>query len=153
VQSVITSSHSPDQPDSPADRPSVGQPGTQRIAISREALLKIRSEDALLIRETDWERYVRTVRNLESQTNSWLGAGWALVGIAASFAGIALSMSAQLVTFALLALLCAIGAAGCFLAHRQVNEKRDDAAEELAAEMEDGALDRLVAMPINQPET
>lgn len=125
----------------------------QRIAISREALLKMRSEEALLIRETDWQRYVRTIRNLESQTNSWLGAGWALVGIAASFAGIALSMSAQMVTFALLALLCAIGAAGCFLAHRQVNEKRDDAAEELAAEMEDGALDRLVVMPINQPET
>lgn len=124
----------------------------QRIAISREALLKMRSEDTLLVRETDWQRYIRTIRNLEGQTNSWLGAGWALVGIAASFAGIALSMSAQLVTFALLALLCALGAAGCFLAHGQVNERREDAAEELASEMEDGALDRLVPMPIDQPE-
>jgi hypothetical protein len=145
--------HSDQQPDNPAEKPAVGQAGEQRIAISREALLKMRSEDALLIRETDWFRYIKTIRNLESQSTNWLGVAFTLIGVGASFTGIALAGSTQVVLFVSLAVACGIGATGCLLAHRQVNERRDDLAEELASEMEEGALDRLVVMPIGQPET
>jgi nitrogen fixation protein FixH len=100
-------------------------------------LLKMRQEGALVIREADWLRFIRSVRNLDGYSSNWLAAGWAMVGVAFTLAGVALTVPGYALAVGAFAALCGVGAGGCFAAHRDVNRKREDAAEELAQEMEE----------------
>jgi UPF0716 family protein affecting phage T7 exclusion len=144
--------YSDDQPEKPDKQP-VEQNGIHRFAISQEFLLRMRAEGALLIRENDWERYVKGVRTLKDGSSNWIAAAWALLGIAASLAGIALTVPGQLPTFGGFALLCAVGAAGCLIANRQVNQKHKNASDELAREMEAaGDMDRIEIIPLRPGE-
>jgi hypothetical protein len=144
--------YSEDQPEKPEKRP-VERDGTHRFAISQEFLLRMRGEGALLIRENDWKRQIKTVRNLQDGSSNWIAAGWALLGIAVSLAGIAVADSGQMLTFGGFALLCTAGAGGCFIANRQVNQKHKNAGEELAREMEEaGDMDRIEIIPLPPDE-
>jgi hypothetical protein len=151
----LTPGFSPDQqPDNPSSKRPIGQGGGERISIpiSQEMLLKMRQEGALVIREADWRRFVKTVRNLDGYSSNWLAAGWAMVGVAVTLAGVAATVSPYALVIGVVAVLCGMGAAGCFAAHRDVNRKRRDAAEELAQEMEEaGDVDRP-PMATRRPE-
>jgi len=122
--------------------------GVGRYAISQEMLIKMRREGALLVRESDMQRYIKTIRSLDGHSSNWIAAAWALIGISASLAGISVTVSGQLLMFGMFAFLCALGALGCFIADRQVNQRRKDAAEELAREMEDAEVDQVEIVPL-----
>lgn len=136
----MTPVYSDDQPDKPNKQP--GEEGT-RYAVSREIFIRMRDEDAILIRNTDMQRYITAVRELEGQSNNWIAAAWALIGITASLAVAAATVPGQLLTFAVFALLCALGGLGCFIAHRQVNQQNQEAAEKIAREMEEAPVDHV----------
>lgn len=85
------------------------------------------------------KRYIRSVGQLENSSTAWLAAAWALTGISASFAVGAATIPKQAVILGIVAVLCAVGCLGCFLAHRDVNRKRGNAAQELALEMKEAA--------------
>lgn len=89
--------------------------------------------------ESDWKRYVKSVKQLENPSTAWLSAAWAVAGISATLAVGAATIPERALVFGVIAVLCAIGCLGCFLAHRDVNRKRGNAAEELALEMKEGA--------------
>lgn len=89
--------------------------------------------------ESDWRRYVKSVEQLESPSTAWLAAAWGVAGISATLAVGAATMPERALVLGLIAMLFAIGCVGCFLAHRDVNRKRGNAAEELAFEMKKGA--------------
>ncbi len=144
--------YSEDQPEKPEKKP-VEQDGIHRFAVSQEFLFRMRGEGALLIREKDWNRYIKAVRNLQDGSSNWIAAAWALLGIAATLAGVALTISTQLWTFGGFALLCVVGAGGCFVANRQVNQKQDKVSEGLAREMEEaGDMDRIEIIPLRPGE-
>lgn len=134
-----------DQPDQPDKHP---EEGAQRYAISQQMLIKMGRDNAFLVRKSDWERYIKSVRNLDGPSSNWIAAAWALIGIAVSLAGIAVTVSGQLLMFGVFAFLCSLGAVGCFVADRQVNQRRRDAAEELAREMEEAKVDQVEIVPL-----
>jgi hypothetical protein len=149
----MTAIYADDQPEKPEKQP-VEQEGAHRFAVSQQYLLKMRREGALLIRENDWKRYIKAVQALRDRSSNWIAAAWALIGIAVSLAGIAVTVTDQLAMFGGFALLCAAGAGGCFVANRQVNQKHRSAGEELAREMEDtGDMDRIEIVPLRPGES
>jgi|GEM_PF-5474357 len=146
----MTPIYSDDQPDQPDKHP---EEGAHRYAISHEMLIKMGRDNALLVRKSDWERYIKSIRNLDGVSSNWIAAAWALIGIAVSLAGIAVTVSGQLLMFGVFAFLFGLGAAGCFVADRQVNQRRKDEAEELAREMEEAKVDQIEIVPLRSPKT
>jgi hypothetical protein len=140
-----------EQPDRPDKDPIEGG-GAHRYAVSQEMLFRMRSENALFVRKAEWRRYIKQIESLESHSSNWIAAAWALIGIAASLGGIALSVSSLLLMFGVFAILCGIGAWGCFIADRQVNRGRRNAAQELAKEMEEADLDEVEIIPLRAGE-
>jgi Flp pilus assembly protein TadB len=145
----MTPMHSPDQPDRP-DRPARPASRAERritIPVSQEMLLKMRSENAVAVREADWERFVRKLRDMDGRSNEYLAAGWAMIGVAVTLwiGVLTIPVHAYLLAFAV---ACTIVALGCFRMNRDMNGKRENVAEELAAEMEEAAdLDNLPIAP------
>jgi hypothetical protein len=147
----MTPVYSEDQPDKPDKHP-VEDEGIHRYAVPQEMLIRMRREGALLVRKNDWNRYIKSIRNLEAHSSNWIAATWALIGIAATMAGIALTIPGQLLMFGGFALLCGLGAWGCFIADKQVNRGRRDVAEELAGEMEEATVDQVEMIPLRSGE-
>lgn len=140
----MTPAYSDDQPSKSEKHP---VEGVGRYAITQEMLIKTGREGARLVRERDMQRYIKGIRNLEGRSTNWIAAAWALVGISASMAGISLTVPGQLLIFGMLAVCSALGALVCFIADRQVNQQRKDAADELAKEMEEAEVDRVEIVP------
>jgi hypothetical protein len=138
--------YSDDQPDRPNKEPGGGE--AQRYSISREMLIRMRDEDALLVRKTDMDRYIAEARSLESHTSNWVAAAWALICIATSLFVAAATVPDQFLLFGLSALFCVIGVFVCLVANRQVNRGRRDAAEKLAGEMERAPVDHVEIRPL-----
>jgi hypothetical protein len=141
--------YSDDQPDKPAKRP---DDGVQRYSVSREIFIRMRDVDALLVRKSDMERYVEEARTLKAHYSNWVAALWALLGIAASLFVAAATATGQLVLFGSSAALCLLGAFGCFIADRQVNQGRQAAAEKLARDMENAPVDLVEIRPLRSDE-
>ena len=145
--------YSDDQPGKSDESP-VEQGDVHRLAVSQEILLKMHSKNAVLVLENEYQRFIRNIHDLDAHSSNWIAAAWALVGIAASLAGIALTVSGQLVMFGGFALLCGLGAFGCFVANRQVNQKHEDVVEALAREMEEaGDMDRVEIIALRPGES
>jgi hypothetical protein len=150
----VTPIYSEDQPDK-FDKNRV-EPESVRIAVSQEILVRMRTQKAIPIRESDYRRLEKKALQLKGSTTNWIAAGWAIIGIAVSLLGIAIATSGQrAMTFGGFATLCGLGAMGCFIAHRQVNQKHRDAADSFVEEMEEvGSTDRIeiVVMPSRAEE-
>jgi hypothetical protein len=149
--------HSSDQPDKAVSKPapkSAFKAEGERLTfpIPLEVQLRMRREGAVAIRESDWLRFTRAVRNLDGRSSNYLAAAWAVVGISATMGVGAVTLPGHFVIFGVIALLCAVGSGGCFIAHHDVNRKRDDLAEELALEMEEAGMDLLPVID-SEPET
>lgn len=147
----MTPAHAEEHPDRPDQDPIEGG-GTHRYAVSQELLIRMRKEGALLVRKADWDRYVKNIDSLEQRSSNWIAAAWALIGIAVSLAGIAVTVSALLLMFGGFAILFGLGAWGCFIADRQVNQHRKNAAQELAREMEEAEVDEVEMIPLRPGE-
>lgn len=141
--------YSDDQPDKPAKKP---DSGIQRYSVSREMFIRMRDEDALLVRRADMERYIAEARTLQGHYSNWVAALWALLGIAASLIVGAITATGQMALFGSSAVLCLLGAFGCFIADRQVNQARRGAAEKLAREMENAPVDLVEIRPLKSRE-
>lgn len=136
----------------PSPSQSTRSTGVRRFAVTQEILLKMNTQEAITIRESDFLHLIRVARELESGSSSWVSAGWALCGVTVSLAGIALTISEQWMLAGGFAVFCGLAAAGCFIAHRHVNQRHRHAAEALAAEMEEaGSADWIEIVPL-QPK-
>ncbi|HWJ42794.1 MAG TPA: hypothetical protein VNR67_05110 [Solirubrobacterales bacterium] len=136
--------YSDDQPDR-ADKAN-RQSGDEEMAyaVPQKILIRMRDEDAILVRRPDMERYIKEVRELEGRSTSWVAAASTLVGVAVSLGVVAATVPGQLLTYLVLALFCTLGAFGCLIAHRQVNRQKRNAAEKIAREMEEAPVDEVV---------
>jgi hypothetical protein len=144
----MSAAYSDDQPNK-AEKQAVE--GVGRYAISQEMLIKMGREGTLLVRERDMKRYIKEIRSLDGISTNWIAAAWAFVGIAVSLAGISVTVPGQLLIFGMLAFCSALSALICFVANRQVNQQRKDAAEELAKEMEEAEVDQVEIVPVRSP--